>query len=85
MLLRVDMYRQKAAEAKQSAARAQSPFIKRAFEEVASGWLILADQMEWMDRQKASTPEPPTPDLAPNASCPASKKRNPRRLPRGSH
>jgi hypothetical protein len=37
MSLRADVYRQKAAEAKQSAAKATSPSIKRAFEEVAGG------------------------------------------------
>jgi hypothetical protein len=46
------MCRQKAAEAKQSAAKAKNPFIKREFEEVAAGWRILAEQMEWTDRQK---------------------------------
>jgi hypothetical protein len=46
------MCRQKAAEAKQSAAKAKNPFIKSAFEEVAAGWRILAEQMEWTDRQK---------------------------------
>jgi hypothetical protein len=54
MSLRADMYRQKAAEAKQSVARASNPSIKTAFEEVASGWLKLAEQMEWVDRQKTS-------------------------------
>jgi hypothetical protein len=53
MSLRADMYRQKAAEAKQSAAKAKSPSIKRAFEEVAGGWLVLAEQMEWIDRQRS--------------------------------
>jgi hypothetical protein len=53
MSLRADMYRQKAAEAKQSAARASNP-SETAFEEVASGWLKLAEQMEWVDRQKTS-------------------------------
>jgi hypothetical protein len=53
MSLRADMYRQKAAEAKQSAAKARNPFIKRAFE-VAAGWRVLAEQMEWIDRQKSS-------------------------------
>jgi hypothetical protein len=48
------MYRQKAAEAKQSAAKARNPFIKRAFEEVAGGWRVLAEQMEWIDRQQSS-------------------------------
>jgi hypothetical protein len=27
------------------------PFIKRAFEEVAAGWRVLAEQMEWIDRR----------------------------------
>jgi len=57
MSLRADIYRQKAAEARQSAARAKSPSIKQAFEEVANGWVVLAEQMEWMDRQKGATPE----------------------------
>jgi hypothetical protein len=42
MSLRADMYRQRAAEAKQSAARAKNPWIKSAFEEAAAGWLVLA-------------------------------------------
>jgi len=54
MSLRADVYRQKAAEAKQSAAQAKNPSMKRAFEEVAAGWLVLAEQMEWMDSQTAS-------------------------------
>jgi hypothetical protein len=49
MSLRADMYRHKAAEAKQSAAKATNPSIKRAFEEVAAGWLVLAEQLEWME------------------------------------
>jgi hypothetical protein len=53
MSLRADMYRQKAAEAKQSAANAQNPYMKRAFEEVAAGWLVLAEQMEWIEGQRS--------------------------------
>jgi hypothetical protein len=60
MSLRADIYRQKAAEAKQSAAKATNPSIKRAFEEVAAGWLVLAEQMERMDSQKASPPQQET-------------------------
>jgi hypothetical protein len=60
MSLRVDMYRQKAAEAKESAAKARNPSMKRAFEEVAAGWLVLAEQMERMDSQKASPPQQET-------------------------
>jgi hypothetical protein len=46
------MYRQKAAEIKQKARRAQNPSAKRAFEEVARAWLLLAEQIAWMDSQK---------------------------------
>jgi hypothetical protein len=53
MSLRADNYRQKAAEAKQSAAKATNLSIKKAFEEVAGGWLVLAEQMEWIDRQRS--------------------------------
>src|SRR5262249_59925124 len=28
--------------------------IKTAFEEVARGWLLLAEQMEWIERQRSS-------------------------------
>jgi hypothetical protein len=57
MSLRADMYRQKASEAKQSAARAKNLLLRRAFEEVARGWLVLAEQIAWMDSQKVSTPQ----------------------------
>jgi hypothetical protein len=43
MSSRADIYRQKAAEINQSAARAKNPSTKRAFEEVARGWLLLAE------------------------------------------
>jgi hypothetical protein len=51
--MRSNMCRQRAAEAKRSATRAQHPSIKRAFEEVASGRLILAEQTEWIERQSS--------------------------------
>jgi hypothetical protein len=52
MSLRADVYRQKAAEAKQSAGKTTNPSIKRAFEEVAGSWLVLAEQIEWVDQQR---------------------------------
>jgi hypothetical protein len=52
MSLRADMYRQKASEAKQSAARAKNPSLRRAFEEVARGWLVLAEQIAWIDKSE---------------------------------
>jgi hypothetical protein len=54
---RADAYRQKASEAKQSAARAKNPSVKRAFEEVARAWLVLAEQIAWMESQEVSTPQ----------------------------
>jgi hypothetical protein len=45
------MYRQRAAEAKNRATQANNPHVKTAFKEVARGWLLLAEQMEWMERQ----------------------------------
>jgi hypothetical protein len=52
MSLRADRYRERAAEAKGRAAQARDPSLKRAFEEVANGWLLLAEQVEWIDRQR---------------------------------
>jgi hypothetical protein len=31
---------------------ANKPHVKTAFEEVARAWLLLAEQMEWMERQE---------------------------------
>jgi hypothetical protein len=53
MSSRSDEYRQKAAEAKNRAAQTSSPSIKTAFEEVTRGWLLLAEQMEWIERQRS--------------------------------
>ena len=50
MSSRSDEYRQKAAEAKNRAAQTTIPSIISAFEEVARGWLLLAEQMEWIER-----------------------------------
>jgi hypothetical protein len=36
----------------------KSRSIKSGFEEVANGWLLLAEQMEWIDRQRLSRREP---------------------------
>ena len=40
----------RATEAKQSAARAKNPSLRQAFEELARGGLVLAEQIAWMDR-----------------------------------
>jgi hypothetical protein len=54
------MYRQKAAEAKNRAALASNPHVKSAFTEVARAWLVLAEQIEWMDGQAKVQKVPPT-------------------------
>jgi hypothetical protein len=54
MSSRSDEYRQRAAEAKNRAAQTGNQSIKSAFEDVARGWLLLAEQMEWLDRQWSS-------------------------------
>src|SRR5262249_13180189 len=51
---RSDEYRQRAVEAKNRAAQTSSPSIKSAFEDVARGWLLLAEQLEWIERQRSS-------------------------------
>jgi hypothetical protein len=48
---RSDIYRQRAAEAKTRAVQTTNPHVKTAFQEVARAWLLLAEQMEWMERQ----------------------------------
>jgi hypothetical protein len=40
-------------EAKDRAARAWTPSIKRAFEDVATCWLMLAEQVERMEKEKS--------------------------------
>jgi hypothetical protein len=57
MSSRTDVYRQTAADAKKRAAQAKDLSVKKAFEEVARGWLVLAEQMEWMDRQRSTDEE----------------------------
>jgi len=52
-----DMCRQRAADAKQRAAQAKDLSVKRAFEEVAAGWLVLAEQTERIDSKEGSPPQ----------------------------
>jgi hypothetical protein len=41
-------YRRRAIVARQSATAALDPSVKAAFAEVASHWLALAEQVEWL-------------------------------------
>jgi len=54
MSSRLDEYRQRAAEAEYRAARTSDLSIKSAFEDVARGWLQLAEEMEWIEGRRSS-------------------------------
>jgi hypothetical protein len=78
MSLRADRYRETAADAKDRAARARNPSLKSAFEEVANGWLLLAEKVEWIDRQRT-----PVRDEANNRSVLTDTKKAPENCSRG--
>jgi hypothetical protein len=65
------MYRQRAADAKNRATQTNNPHVKSAFKEVARGWLLLTEQMEWMDRQAEAKEgdASPTPGTSPGAQA----------------
>ena len=37
-----------------TAAQSKDLSVRKAFEEVARGWRVLAEQMEWIDRQRST-------------------------------
>jgi hypothetical protein len=39
----------------------KNPWMKSAFEEAAAGWLVLAEQMEWIDRERERKTGPDEP------------------------
>jgi hypothetical protein len=59
------MYRQRAADAKDRATQTNNPHVK------ARGWLLLAEQMEWMDRQEEAKEgdASPTPAISPGVQA----------------
>ena len=54
---------------------ATNPSVKSAFQEVARGWLVLAEQMEWMDRQAEYKPPAPEVFVPAFAAWPAALRR----------
>jgi hypothetical protein len=64
------MYRQRAADAKNRATQTNNPHVKGAFKEVARGWLLLAEQMEWMDRQEEAKEGDASPTSGTSAAVP---------------
>ena len=51
MSSRAEYYRRRGLEAQQRAAQATEVKIRDAFEDVAEGWFVLAEQSGWLDRQ----------------------------------
>jgi hypothetical protein len=58
MSVRADRYRQRAAETKDRAAQARDPSIRSAFENVAAGWVVLAEQVERIEEEKSPGTRP---------------------------
>jgi hypothetical protein len=56
MVLRVNWYRERAAEGRRKAAETRDPSIKGAYEMMARDWAILAEQVEWIETQPRSPP-----------------------------
>jgi hypothetical protein len=50
MYSRAEYYRRRGLEAQQRAARTTEEKIRDAYEDVAEGWFVLAEQMDWLDR-----------------------------------
>ena len=50
MYSRAEHYRRRGFEAQQLAAQATERPIRDAFEDVAEGWFVLAEHMDWLDR-----------------------------------
>jgi hypothetical protein len=48
---RAENYRSRGIEAEQRAAQTTDPNIRLAFEDVARGWFLLAEQANWLDRR----------------------------------
>jgi hypothetical protein len=54
---RADRYRRLATDDQLRATRAKDPFQKRAFEEAAREWLVLADDVERMETLRVASAE----------------------------
>jgi hypothetical protein len=51
MYSRAEYYRRRGLEAQQRAAQTTEGKIRDAFEDVAEGWFVLAEQLDWLERQ----------------------------------
>jgi hypothetical protein len=57
MFSRAEQYRRRAIEARQRAAKANEATVREAFEQVASDWFALAEQLEWLEGRRYPMPE----------------------------
>ena len=48
---RPEYYRRRGLLAKQRAAQSTDPRLKEGFKDVARHWLVLAERVEWLDKQ----------------------------------
>jgi len=51
MSSRAEYYRRLGVDAQQRAAQTTEEKIRDAFESVAEGWFVLAEQSDWLERQ----------------------------------
>ena len=52
---RAEYYRRRGLEAQQRAAQTTEEKIKDAFETVAGGWFELAEQFDWLEKERTRT------------------------------
>jgi len=57
MDLRADQYRRCAIEAQRRAVQVNEPRLREVFDQLAHNWLMLAGQVEWLDRHRHPTPK----------------------------
>ena len=57
MYLRAEQYRRRGIQAQQRAAEAIDPKNRQAFQQVATDWFALAEQVEWLEGRRHPTPE----------------------------
>src|SRR5438094_5608626 len=55
MSSRAECYRRWGLEAQQRAAQTTEEKIRDAFETVAGGWFLLAEQLEWLEKERTKT------------------------------
>src|SRR5262252_10825018 len=76
MSSRAECYRRWGLEAQQRAAQATEEKIKDAFETVAGGWFLLAEQLDWLEKERTRTDDTQQePGRVPTARRPVPRNR----------